>query len=113
MFNSPVCRHFMENVHLIYFSLLINGNGITSLSGYGMGDLLLYWPLDLRSSPNITRVIKLRRMRRTGTRSTYKGEVHTRFWWVSLRERGHLEELGVDETFLWFFCRRRPAVLWI
>jgi hypothetical protein len=24
------------------------------------------------------------------------GEVHTRFWWGDLSERGQLEELGVD-----------------
>jgi hypothetical protein len=23
-------------------------------------------------------------------------EVHTRFWWGDLRERGHLEDLGLD-----------------
>jgi hypothetical protein len=24
------------------------------------------------------------------------GEVHTGFWWVNLRKREHLEDLGVD-----------------
>jgi len=26
-----------------------------------------------------------------------RGEVHTGFWWVSLRKKYHLEYLGVDE----------------
>ena len=25
-----------------------------------------------------------------------RGELHTGFWWGNLRERGHLEDLGVD-----------------
>ena len=25
-----------------------------------------------------------------------RGEVHTGFWWGNLRERGHLEDLGID-----------------
>ena len=25
-----------------------------------------------------------------------RGEVHTEFWWGDLKERGHLEEVGVD-----------------
>jgi len=25
-----------------------------------------------------------------------RGEVYTRFWWGNLRERGHLEDPGVD-----------------
>jgi hypothetical protein len=51
----------------------------------------------LYPSPNIVREIKLRRMRRMGhvarmgeRRGVYK------FWWVSLRERDHLGEPGVD-----------------
>jgi hypothetical protein len=33
------------------------------------------------------------------------GEVHTGFWWGSLREREHLEDLGVDGTIIlkWIF----------
>jgi len=75
MFNIPGFRHFTENVHLIYFSLLGNRNEITSLSRHGMRDLLLYLPRDLGSSPNITREVKPRRMRRTGARCTYGGQV--------------------------------------
>ena len=38
---------------------------------------------DLYCSPNIVRVIKSRRMRWEGARSTYggKGEAYTGFWW--------------------------------
>ena len=45
----------------------------------------------LYSSPNIVRVIKLRRMRWAGHVAVWrKGEVCTRFWWGNLRERDHL-----------------------
>jgi hypothetical protein len=27
-----------------------------------------------------------------------RGEVHTGFWWGNLRERDHLEDLGIDEN---------------
>jgi hypothetical protein len=52
---------------------------------------------DLHSSPNITWVIKSRRMRwalhvaRMG-----EGELHTGFWCGNLRERNHWEDPGVD-----------------
>jgi hypothetical protein len=32
-----------------------------------------------------------------------RGEVHTGFWWVNLRGRDHLEELGLDENII-FKC---------
>jgi hypothetical protein len=34
-----------------------------------------------------------------------RGEVQTGYWWGSLRERDHLEDLGVDGKiiFRWFF----------
>jgi len=32
---------------------------------------------------------------RTGT-----GDVHTGFWWRDLRERDHLEEVGLDERIM-------------
>jgi hypothetical protein len=34
-----------------------------------------------------------------------KGEVHTGFWWGDLRERDHLEDLGLDGriTLKWIF----------
>jgi hypothetical protein len=27
------------------------------------------------------------------------GEVHTEFWWGDLKERDHLQDLGVDEEY--------------
>jgi len=61
---------------------------------------------DLYSSPNIVRVIKLRRMRwvrhvaRMGRREAYTG-----FWWGNLRERNNLGDPGVNGriTFRWIF----------
>jgi hypothetical protein len=52
---------------------------------------------DLHSSTNIIWVIKLRRMGWAGhvTRVGI-GEVHTEFWWTNLRERGYLEDPGLD-----------------
>jgi hypothetical protein len=34
-----------------------------------------------------------------------RGEVYTGFWWGNLRERHHLENLGVDERMIlkWIF----------
>jgi hypothetical protein len=47
---------------------------------------------DLYSSPNITWVIKSRRMRLAGhVAHMGTGEVHTGFWWGDLRERAHLK----------------------
>jgi len=52
---------------------------------------------DLYSSPNISRVIKLRRMRWAGQVACMRrGDVHTGFWWGKLRERYHLEDPVVD-----------------
>jgi hypothetical protein len=48
---------------------------------------------DLYFSPNIIQVIKSR-MRWVG--HVGKGEVYTGFWWENLRERDHLEDLGID-----------------
>jgi hypothetical protein len=49
-------------------------------------------------SPNITRTIRSLRWRR---------EVHREFLWGSLRERDHLEDLGVDERIIlkWIFLK--------
>jgi len=52
------------------------------------------------SSPSIVRVIESRRMRWGGACSTYGGEVYTGFWWGNLRERDHLEDLGLDGVIL-------------
>ena len=52
---------------------------------------------DLYSSPNIVRVIKSRRMRWAGHVACMgRGEANTGFWWGNLRERGHLEDPGVN-----------------
>jgi hypothetical protein len=52
---------------------------------------------DLYSSPNIIRVIKLRRMGRVGNVARIvREEVHTGFWWGNLRERDRFEDPGVD-----------------
>jgi hypothetical protein len=52
---------------------------------------------DLYSSPNIVRMIKSRRMRWAGyVARKGREEVYTGFWWGNLRERGHLEDPGVD-----------------
>jgi hypothetical protein len=43
------------------------------------------------------------------------GEVHTGFWWGNLRERYHLEELGVDGMILlkWLFKKWDGGMNWI
>ena len=52
---------------------------------------------DLYCSPNIIRVIKLRRMRWAGHVACMgRGEAYTRFWWGNLSERDHLGDPGVD-----------------
>jgi hypothetical protein len=54
--------------------------------------------LHMYSSPNILRVIKLRRMRWAGhVARTGKGETSADFWWGNLKERGHWGDPGVDE----------------
>jgi hypothetical protein len=53
---------------------------------------------DMHSSPNISRVII--------SRNTYgRGELHSGIWWGNLRERDHLEDLGVDGRIIsrWIF----------
>jgi hypothetical protein len=51
----------------------------------------------LYSSPNINRLIKLRRMRWAGqVACMWRGDVHTGFWWGKLREGHHLEDTVVD-----------------
>jgi hypothetical protein len=48
--------------------------------------------------PNVTRVIKSRKMRLRGHAAINGGgggEVHTTLWWGKPRERGHLEDLGI------------------
>ena len=52
---------------------------------------------DLYCSPNIVRAIKWRIMRCAGhvARTGDRRDAY-RFWWGSLRERDHLEDLGAD-----------------
>ena len=40
-----------------------------------------------------------------GACDRYEGEMHTEFWWVDVMERGHSEDLGVDERIIlrWIF----------
>ena len=61
---------------------------------------------DLYCSPNIVRVIKLRRMRWAGhVARVGRGEVYTGFWWGSMRERDHLGDPDVDGRIIlrWMF----------
>jgi hypothetical protein len=63
---------------------------------------------DLYCSPNINQVIKSRRMRWAGhVAHMGAGQVHIEFWWENLRERGHLEDLGIDRRMIlkWIFQR--------
>jgi len=51
---------------------------------------------DLYSSPNIIRIIKLRRIRWTGHVARIgKGEVCIGFWWGNLREIDHLVDPSI------------------
>jgi hypothetical protein len=61
---------------------------------------------DLYSSRNIIRMIKSRSIRWEGhVTLTGDREIHTEFWWGNLRERAHLEGLGIDERIIlkWIF----------
>jgi hypothetical protein len=49
-------------------------------------------------SPNIIRVIKLRRIGEVGhVARMVREEVHTGLWWENLGKRDYLEDPGVDE----------------
>jgi hypothetical protein len=69
---------------------------------------------DMYSSSNTVQVIKLRRMRWAGhvARMGERRGVY-RVWWGSLRERDHLEDLGVGGTIIlrWIF-RKWNVGLW-
>jgi hypothetical protein len=62
---------------------------------YVTRNIMIYNP-----QKNAIRVIKSRRMRWTG-----RGDMHTGFWCGDLRERVHLEHLGVEVsiTLKWIF----------
>jgi len=52
---------------------------------------------DLYCSPNIVRLIKLRKMRWAGHVACMgRGEVYTECWWGNLRERDYLGDPGLD-----------------
>jgi hypothetical protein len=56
---------------------------------------------DLYSSVDISRLIKLRRVRWAGHVALWgRGEVHKGFWWGNLRESDHLEDPDVDEMLI-------------
>jgi hypothetical protein len=59
------------------------------------------------SSPNIFRLIKSRR-KMGGVCNTYGGEVYMGFDRGNLRERGHLEDPGVD----WRIILKRVLMKW-
>jgi hypothetical protein len=42
-------------------------------------------------------------------------EVHTGFWWENLKERGQLEDLGVDGKIIlkWIFGKWNGVIDWI
>jgi len=60
---------------------------------------------DLYSSPNIVRVIELRRMRWAGHVARMEKKRGVGFWWGNLRERDHLRDPGVDGRIIlrWIF----------
>jgi len=72
--------------------------------------------MDLYSSPNIVRVIKSIKMRWAGNVARMgRGERYTWLWWGDLRERDHLEDLGVDGRIVlrWIFRKWHGGVDWI
>jgi hypothetical protein len=65
---------------------------------------------DLYSSPSIIQVIKFRRMRLAGHAVWMgRGQVHTGFWWGELRERDHLEDLGIDRRIKTNYVEQSPS----
>jgi hypothetical protein len=76
----------------------------------GKGRLFNEKQHDLCFSPNIIWVILSRRLRWLGHVSDMEErrvEVHTVVWWGNLKERDHVEALGIDEriVFKWIFKR--------
>jgi hypothetical protein len=62
----------------------------------------------LHSSPNFIWVIKSRKLRLAGHVARMgRGQVHTGFWWGSLKKGDHFENSGVDERIIlkWIFER--------
>jgi len=69
---------------------------------------------DLYSSPNIVRVIELRRMRWAGHVARMGEKRGEGFWWGNLKERYHLRDPGVDGRIIlrWIF-RKWNVGVWI
>jgi hypothetical protein len=64
---------------------------------------------DLCSPPNVTRVIKSRRMGWAGMWYVGEtGEAHTGFWCGDLREGHHLEDVGIDGKII----LKRISTIW-
>jgi hypothetical protein len=65
-------------------------------------------------SPSIIRVTKYRRMSwAEHVALTVAGEVQPGFWWGNLRERGHVEDLGVDgKKILIFMFKNSEREAW-
>ena len=77
---------------------------------------------DLYSSPNISRVMKWRRTRRTGQDMWHvwgTGEINSGFWWGDLREKDHFKDMGVDRMSIlkyickWWDGKARTGLIWL
>ena len=71
---------------------------------------------DLCTSINVIWTFRSRGRRRTGNVARMgRGEVHKRFWWGTLRERDHLEVVGVDMSIIlkWIFKKSGRGIEWI
>jgi len=44
---------------------------------------------------------------------TFRGEMHAGFWWINLRERNHLKDLGIDERIILKRIKTRGSMGWI
>jgi len=67
---------------------------------------------ELYSSPNIVRVIELRRMRWAGYVARMGEKRGVGFWWRNLRERDNLRDPGVDGRIIlrWIFRKWNVGV---
>ena len=97
---SVASSHRTAN-HILFWSIYINWY---CLARRWLGSVERY---DLYSLLNTTRVIKSRRMRQPGDVACMRNRRGAYgFWCGNLREKYHLEDLGVDRTILnWIFNR--------